>query len=73
MLDMEGILLILLVLVILCAGRNKCATHGGCNVKPKTNAKRPNVFPAPQKPIRNKYGRTKDEQELHEWLEDNPR
>jgi hypothetical protein len=22
---------------------------------------------------RNKYGRTKDEQELHEWMEDNPR
>jgi hypothetical protein len=70
---MEEILLILLILIILACGHSRAKSSGGCNVKNSSKTKRPNVHPAPQPPVRNKQGRTKDEQELHEWLEDNPR
>jgi hypothetical protein len=73
---MEGILLILLILVLIAVGRVTGAgsRRGGIIVKPKNNSERPKVGPAPQPFVRrNKYGRTADEQELHEWMEDNPR
>lgn len=71
---MDGIVLILLILVLIAVGRVTGAggRRGGIIVKPKIDSKRPKVGAAPQ-PMRNKQGRTKDEQELHEWLEDNPR
>ena len=70
---MDNLLIVLLAIVIIgCLGKSK-HSHGGCNVKPKTNTKRPDIVPGPQSSKRNKQGRTKDEQELHEWMEDNPR
>jgi len=47
---MEGILLILLILVLIAAGRITGAgsRRGGIIVKPRTNIKRPKVAPAPQ-------------------------
>jgi len=72
---MGGILLILLILVLIVVGRVTGAggKRGGIIVKPRTNTEKPKVYPAPQPLKRNKQGRTEDEQELHEWLEDNPR
>jgi hypothetical protein len=64
---MEGILLILLILAFVACGRT-AGRHGGVIVKDNPASKRPKVGAAPQ-PMR----RTKEEQELHEWLEDNPR
>jgi hypothetical protein len=68
---MEGILLILLILVFIGFSKG-CGRRGGYVVKDNPASKKPKVGAAPQ-PLRNKQGRTKDEQELHEWLEDNPR
>jgi len=70
---MEGILLILLILIILACGHNRAKSSGGYIVKNNPASKKPKVGAAPQPLQRNKQGRTKDEQELHEWLEDNPR
>ena len=57
---------------------NACKCNSGYIVKDNPASKRPKIGTAPQgikpkKEKRNKFGRTKDEQELHEWLEDNPR
>jgi hypothetical protein len=68
---MEGILLVLFVLIVICVGRTK-SRSGGVIVKDMPKTPKPKIYPAPQ-PMRNKQGRTKDEQELHEWMEDNPR
>jgi len=43
------------------------------NVKETSTKPKPIIEPAPQSPKRNKQGRTPDEQELHEYMEDNPR
>ena len=56
----------------MCAGKTM-SRSGGYVVKDNPASKKPKVGAAPQPLQRNKQGRTKDEQELHEWLEDNPR
>jgi hypothetical protein len=68
--DGETILLIMLALIafgLVVENRSKC------KVKDKTSTKKPDIQPAPQSPKKNKFGRTPDEQALHEWMEDNPR
>lgn len=42
-------------------------------VKDNPTQPKPIIEPAPQSTKRNKQGRTPDEQELHEYMEDNPR
>lgn len=49
---MEGILLILLVLFVICFAGKFVRSGGGCNVKPKTNSKKPEIYPAPQAKIK---------------------
>ena len=48
--------LILIILFIILDMRiiKMLGSNAGCNIKPKTNEKRPDVLPAPQKPIKNK-------------------
>ena len=46
---MDNLLIVLLVLAIICfLGKFSHSKGGGCNVKPKTNTKKPNIAPAPQ-------------------------
>jgi hypothetical protein len=74
---MEGILIVLAILALIALGRTTGvgSRRGGYIVKDNPASKKPKIGAAPQplKPKRNKQGRTKEEQELHEWMEDNPR
>jgi hypothetical protein len=65
-------IIIFIFLIIGCLGRTSRSSGGGYVVKNNPASKKPKIGAAPQ-PLRNKQGRTKDEQELHEWMEDNPR
>jgi len=73
--DGTTILLIMLILIAIGLGTTTGSRSGGIIVKDNPASKKPKIGAAPQplKPKRNKQGRTKEEQELHEWLEDNPR
>jgi len=71
--DGTTVLLIVLILIAIGLGVTTGGKRGGYIVKDNTASKKPKVGAAPQPLVKNKYGRTKDEQELHEWMEDNPR
>jgi hypothetical protein len=42
-------LLILLIVIIITSNRGT-SNRGRCNIKPQNDSKRPDVYPAPQKP-----------------------
>lgn len=46
---MEVLLLIIVIVILLSIGKG--SSRGGCRVKPRSNSPRPNIRPAPQKPI----------------------
>jgi hypothetical protein len=66
---MDGTTALLIMLVLIAIGIGITGRRsGGVIVKDNPASKKPKVGAAPQ-PMR----RTKEEQELHEWLENNPR